>query len=148
MMSLLLLVHLYADDTILYTSGPSLDTVLTNLQTSYNDGLCGKRARPSCMGWGLLDSGGREKGVEYLQAMGDSIGLRSTSRLQMDMYIRMYWFRSVKSPLQSSSVCDSRFKTAPVDCKERWFTPSTAGSHGAEFKGILSGGATSLLQLT
>jgi hypothetical protein len=35
-MSLLLLVHLYADDTILYTSGPSLDTVLTNLQTSYN----------------------------------------------------------------------------------------------------------------
>ena len=36
MMSLLLLVHLYADDTILYTSGPSLDTVLTILQTSYN----------------------------------------------------------------------------------------------------------------
>ena len=38
MMSLLLLVslHLYADDTILYTSGPSLDTVLTNLQTSFN----------------------------------------------------------------------------------------------------------------
>uniref|UniRef100_A0A8K9XW94 Reverse transcriptase domain-containing protein n=1 Tax=Oncorhynchus mykiss TaxID=8022 RepID=A0A8K9XW94_ONCMY len=30
------LVHLYADDTILYTSGPSLDTVLTNLQTSFN----------------------------------------------------------------------------------------------------------------
>jgi hypothetical protein len=26
------LIHLYADDTILYTSGPSLDTVLTNLQ--------------------------------------------------------------------------------------------------------------------
>ena len=39
MMSLLLLVsliHLYADDTILYTSGPSLDTVLTNLQMSFN----------------------------------------------------------------------------------------------------------------
>ena len=40
-MSLLLrmidsLIHLYADDTILYTSGPSLDTVLTNLQTSFN----------------------------------------------------------------------------------------------------------------
>ena len=28
------LIHLYADDTILYTSGPSLDTVLTTLQTS------------------------------------------------------------------------------------------------------------------
>uniref|UniRef100_A0A8C7LY57 Reverse transcriptase domain-containing protein n=1 Tax=Oncorhynchus mykiss TaxID=8022 RepID=A0A8C7LY57_ONCMY len=30
------LIHLYADNTILYTSGPSLDTVLTNLQTSFN----------------------------------------------------------------------------------------------------------------
>ena len=30
------LIHLYVDDTILYTSGPSLDTVLTNLQTSFN----------------------------------------------------------------------------------------------------------------
>ena len=30
------LIHLYADDTILYTSGPSLDTVLTDLQTSFN----------------------------------------------------------------------------------------------------------------
>uniref|UniRef100_A0A8K9V9F9 Reverse transcriptase domain-containing protein n=1 Tax=Oncorhynchus mykiss TaxID=8022 RepID=A0A8K9V9F9_ONCMY len=30
------LINLYADDTILYTSGPSLDTVLTNLQTSFN----------------------------------------------------------------------------------------------------------------
>ena len=31
------LIHLYADDIILYTSGPSLDTVLdTNLQTSFN----------------------------------------------------------------------------------------------------------------
>ena len=30
------LIHLYADDTILYTSGPSLDTVLTNLQASFN----------------------------------------------------------------------------------------------------------------
>ena len=31
------LIHLYTDDTILYTSGPSLDTVLlTNLQTSFN----------------------------------------------------------------------------------------------------------------
>ncbi|CDQ97981.1 unnamed protein product [Oncorhynchus mykiss] len=30
------LIHLYADDTILYTSGPSLDTVLTNHQTSFN----------------------------------------------------------------------------------------------------------------
>ena len=29
------LIHLYADDTILYTSGPSLDTVLTNLQMSF-----------------------------------------------------------------------------------------------------------------
>ena len=29
-------IHLYADDTILYTSVPSLDTVLTNLQTSFN----------------------------------------------------------------------------------------------------------------
>ena len=29
------LIHLYADDTILYTSGP-LNTVLTNLQTSFN----------------------------------------------------------------------------------------------------------------
>ena len=29
------LIHLDADDTILYTSGPSLDTVLTNLQTSF-----------------------------------------------------------------------------------------------------------------
>ena len=29
------LIHLYADDTILYTSGPSLDTVLTNLATGY-----------------------------------------------------------------------------------------------------------------
>ena len=35
MMSLSL-IHLYADDTILYTSGPSLDTVLTNLQLSFN----------------------------------------------------------------------------------------------------------------
>ena len=31
------LIHLYADDTIPYTSGPSLDTVLSNLQTSFND---------------------------------------------------------------------------------------------------------------
>ena len=30
------LIHLYADDTILYTSGPCLDTVLTNLQTRFN----------------------------------------------------------------------------------------------------------------
>ena len=30
------LIYLYADDTILYTSGPSLDTMLTNLQTSFN----------------------------------------------------------------------------------------------------------------
>jgi hypothetical protein len=30
------LIHLYAEDTILYTSGLSLDTVLTNLQTSFN----------------------------------------------------------------------------------------------------------------
>ena len=30
------LIHLYADDTILYTSGPSLDTVLSNFQTSFN----------------------------------------------------------------------------------------------------------------
>jgi hypothetical protein len=30
------LIHLYTDDTILYTSGPSLDTVLTNLQTRFN----------------------------------------------------------------------------------------------------------------
>uniref|UniRef100_A0A4W5RJR3 Reverse transcriptase domain-containing protein n=1 Tax=Hucho hucho TaxID=62062 RepID=A0A4W5RJR3_9TELE len=30
------LIHLYADDTILYTSGPSLETVLTTLQTSFN----------------------------------------------------------------------------------------------------------------
>ena len=30
------LIHLYADDILLYTSGPSLDTVLTNLQTSFN----------------------------------------------------------------------------------------------------------------
>ena len=30
------LMHLYADDTILYASGPSLDPVLTNLQTSVN----------------------------------------------------------------------------------------------------------------
>ena len=110
MISLLLWVHFYADDTILYTSGPSLDTVLTNLQTSYIDGLCGKRAAPSCMGWGLLDSGGREKGVEDLQAMGDSIGLWSTSRLPMDMNIRMYWFTSVKSPLQASLVCNSRLR--------------------------------------
>ena len=31
------LIHLYADNAILCTSGPSLDTVLTNLQTSFND---------------------------------------------------------------------------------------------------------------
>ena len=30
------LIHLYADDTILYTSGPSLDTVLTTLLKSFN----------------------------------------------------------------------------------------------------------------
>ena len=30
------LIHLYADDTILYTSGSYLDTVLTNLQMSFN----------------------------------------------------------------------------------------------------------------
>jgi hypothetical protein len=30
------LIHLYADDAILYTYGSSLDTVLTNLQTSFN----------------------------------------------------------------------------------------------------------------
>ena len=30
------LFHLYADNNILYTSGPSLDTVLTNIQTSFN----------------------------------------------------------------------------------------------------------------
>ena len=30
------LIHLYADNTTLYTSGPSLDTVLTNLQTSFD----------------------------------------------------------------------------------------------------------------
>ena len=30
------LIHLYADDTILHISGPSLDIVLTKLQTSFN----------------------------------------------------------------------------------------------------------------
>jgi hypothetical protein len=30
------LIHLSADDTILYICGPYLDTVLTNLQTSFN----------------------------------------------------------------------------------------------------------------
>ena len=30
------LIHIYADDNILCNSGPSLDTVLTNLQTSFN----------------------------------------------------------------------------------------------------------------
>jgi hypothetical protein len=30
------LFHLYTDNTILYTSGPSLDTVLTNLQASFS----------------------------------------------------------------------------------------------------------------
>ena len=30
------LIHLYADDTTLYTSAPYFDTVLTNLQTSFN----------------------------------------------------------------------------------------------------------------
>ena len=30
------LTHLYAGNTILYTSGPSLDAELTNLQTSFN----------------------------------------------------------------------------------------------------------------
>ena len=30
------LIHLYADGTILYTSAPSLDIVLTNLQTSFS----------------------------------------------------------------------------------------------------------------
>ena len=30
------MIHLYADDTILYTSGPSLNTVFTTLQTSFN----------------------------------------------------------------------------------------------------------------
>jgi hypothetical protein len=30
------LIHLYADNTIQYTSGPSLDTVLNNLQMSVN----------------------------------------------------------------------------------------------------------------
>jgi hypothetical protein len=30
------LIHLYTDNSILYTSVPSLDTVLTNLQTSFN----------------------------------------------------------------------------------------------------------------
>ena len=30
------LIHLHTDNTILYTSGPSLDTVLTNLRTSFN----------------------------------------------------------------------------------------------------------------
>jgi hypothetical protein len=30
------LIHLHTDDTILYTSGPSLDTVLTNRQTIFN----------------------------------------------------------------------------------------------------------------
>jgi hypothetical protein len=29
------LIHLYPDDTILYASGSSFDTVLTNLQTSF-----------------------------------------------------------------------------------------------------------------
>uniref|UniRef100_A0A8K9UGA9 Reverse transcriptase domain-containing protein n=1 Tax=Oncorhynchus mykiss TaxID=8022 RepID=A0A8K9UGA9_ONCMY len=40
------LIHLYADDTILYTSGPSLDTVLTNLQTSFNAIQHSFRTRP------------------------------------------------------------------------------------------------------
>jgi hypothetical protein len=31
------LIHLYADDTILYTAGPSLDIVLKNLQESFNN---------------------------------------------------------------------------------------------------------------
>ena len=30
------LILLFADNTILYTSGPSLDTVLTNFQTSFS----------------------------------------------------------------------------------------------------------------
>uniref|UniRef100_A0A4W5JED3 Reverse transcriptase domain-containing protein n=1 Tax=Hucho hucho TaxID=62062 RepID=A0A4W5JED3_9TELE len=51
------LIHLYADDTILHTSGPSLDTVLTNLQTSFNAiqlSFCGlqlllKASKTKCM---------------------------------------------------------------------------------------------------
>jgi len=31
------MIHLYADDTILYTAGPVLDTVLNNLQESFNN---------------------------------------------------------------------------------------------------------------
>ena len=30
------LIHLYADDTVLYTSGNSLDTMVTNFKTSFN----------------------------------------------------------------------------------------------------------------
>ena len=33
------LIEIYADDTILYTSGLSLDTVLTNLQASFSTTL-------------------------------------------------------------------------------------------------------------
>jgi hypothetical protein len=57
--------------------------------------------------WTVVDE---RRGVEHFQAMDDSIGLRSTSRLPIDMNIRMYWFTSVKSPLQASLVCISRLR--------------------------------------
>uniref|UniRef100_A0A8K9V676 Reverse transcriptase domain-containing protein n=1 Tax=Oncorhynchus mykiss TaxID=8022 RepID=A0A8K9V676_ONCMY len=44
------LIHLYSDDTILYTFGPSLDTVLTNLQTSFRGlQLLLKASKTKCM---------------------------------------------------------------------------------------------------
>ena len=39
------LIHLYPDDTILYTSGPSLDTVLTDRKSTRLNSSHGKLSR-------------------------------------------------------------------------------------------------------
>ena len=50
------LIHRYADDTILYTSGPSLDTVLTNLQTSHLQLVAKKVLLTVCLFYSMCNS--------------------------------------------------------------------------------------------
>ena len=60
---MLSLIHLYADDTILYTSGPSLDTVLTTLQASFN------AIQLSFRGFQLLLNTSKTKGMLFNRSL-------------------------------------------------------------------------------
>ena len=76
------LIHLYADDTILYPSGPSLDTVLTNLQTSFN------AIQHSFRGLQLLFNASKTKCMLFNQSL--SAPARLTSITTLDGSVLQY----------------------------------------------------------